>query len=250
MKLKDQVAIITGAAGAGIGQTTARRFAEEGAHIVISDTHPRRTDEVAQAIASEYGVNTLSVLCDVSMPEHVEALVQKTVESFGQVDILVNNAGRNMLSSVAEMTDEQWNTVLDVCLKGTFYCCRAVLKPMMAQKRGNIVSLSSVAGLRPSEQQAHYSAAKAGIIGFTRSLAIEAAPHNIRVNAIAPGLIYNDFLRRIYPDDFFDNAAQNTPLGRMGQPRDIANAICYLVSDEASYVTGQVLSVNGGTFMF
>lgn len=250
MKLKDQVAIVTGAAGAGIGQTTARRFAEEGAHIVISDTHPRRTDEVAQAIASEYGVKTLSVLCDVSMPEQVEALVQKTMESFGQVDILVNNAGRNILSSVAEMTDEQWDTVLDVCLKGTFYCCRAVLKPMMAQKRGNIVSLSSVAGLRPSEEQAHYSAAKAGIIGFTRSLALEAAPHNIRVNAIAPGLIYNDFLRRIYPDDFFDNAAKNTPLGRMGQPRDIANAICYLVSDEASYVTGQILSVNGGTFMF
>jgi 3-oxoacyl-[acyl-carrier protein] reductase len=250
MRLQDQVAIITGAAGAGIGQTTARRFAQEGAHVVISDTHPRRTDEVAQAIASEYGVKTLSVLCDVMFRDQVDALVQRTVDTFGRVDILVNNAGRNMLSSVAEMTDEQWETVINVCLRGTFYCSRAVLKPMMAQKRGNIVSLSSVAGLRPSDQQAHYSAAKAGIIGFTRTLALEVASYNIRVNAIAPGLIYNDFLRRIYPDAFFDNAAQHTPLGRMGQPSDIANAICYLVSDEASYVTGQTISINGGTFMF
>ena len=193
MRLQDQVAIITGAAGAGIGQTTARRFAQEGAHVVISDTHPRRTDEVAQAIASEYGVKTLSVLCDVMFRDQVDALVQRTVDTFGRVDILVNNAGRNMLSSVAEMTDEQWETVINVCLRGTFYCSRAVLKPMMAQKRGNIVSLSSVAGLRPSDKQAHYSAAKAGIIGFTRTLALEVAPYNIRVNAIAPGLIYNDF---------------------------------------------------------
>jgi 3-oxoacyl-[acyl-carrier protein] reductase len=250
MRLQDQVAIITGAAGAGIGQTTARRFAQEGARVVISDTHPRRTDEVAQAIASEYGVKTLSVLCDVTFRDQVDALVQRTVDTFGRVDILVNNAGRNMLSSVAEMTDEQWETVINVCLRGTFYCSRAVLKPMMAQKRGNIVSLSSVAGLRPSDKQAHYSAAKAGIIGFTRTLALEVASYNIRVNAIAPGLIYNDFLRRIYPDAFFDNAAQQTPLGRMGQPSDIANAICYLVSDEASYVTGQTISINGGTFMF
>lgn len=250
MRLQDQVAIITGAAGAGIGQTTARRFAQEGAHVVISDTHPRRTDEVAEAIASEYGVKTLAVLCDVLYHDQVEALVQRTLDTFGRVDILVNNAGRNVLASVADMTDEQWDLVLNVCLRGTFYCSRAVLKPMMAQQRGNIVSLSSVAGLRPSEQQAHYSAAKAGIIGFTRTLALEMAPYNIRVNAIAPGLIYNDFLRRIYPGDFFDNAAKNTPLGRMGQPSDIANAICYLVSDEASFVTGQVLSINGGTFMF
>jgi 3-oxoacyl-[acyl-carrier protein] reductase len=250
MRLKDQVAIITGAAGAGIGQTTARRFAQEGAHIVVSDTHPRRTDEVAQAIASEYGVKTLAVICDVQSREQVDALVQQTVDTFGQVDILVNNAGRNILSPLAEMTDAQWDTVINVCLRGTFYCCRAVLKPMMEQQRGNIVSLSSVAGLRGSEQQAHYCAAKAGIIGLTRTLALEVAPHNIRVNAIAPGLIYNDFLRRIYPDDYFDRAARSIPLGRMGQPIDIANAILYLVSDEGSYMTGQTLSVNGGTFMF
>jgi 3-oxoacyl-[acyl-carrier protein] reductase len=250
MRLQGQVAIITGAAGAGIGQATARRFAEEGANVVISDTHPRRTDEVAQAIAAEYGVKTLGVLCDVLSREQVEALVQRALDAFGQVDILVNNAGRNVLSRLVDMTDEQWDTVINVCLRGTFYCCRAVLKPMIQQQRGNIVSLSSVAGLRGSEQQAHYSAAKAGIIGLTRTLALEVAPYNIRVNAIAPGLIYNDFLRRIYPDDFFDQAASRTPLGRMGQPRDIANAILYLVSDEGSYMTGQTLSVNGGTFMF
>jgi 3-oxoacyl-[acyl-carrier protein] reductase len=250
MRLQDQVAIITGAAGAGIGQATARRFAQEGAHIVISDTHPRRTDEVAQQIAGEFGVKTLGVICDVQSREQVDNLVQRTLDAFGRVDILVNNAGRNILAPVAEMTDEQWDVVLNVCLRGTFYCSRAVLKPMLEQRRGNIVSLSSVAGLRPSEKQAHYSAAKAGIIGFTRTLALEVASHNIRVNAIAPGLIYNDFLRRIYPDDFFDKASRSIPLGRMGQPIDIANAILYLVSEEGSYMTGQVLSVNGGTFMF
>ncbi len=250
MRLQDQVAIITGAAGAGIGQATARRFAQEGAHVVISDVHPRRTDEVAQAIASEYGVKTLGVVCDVASREQVEAMVQRTLDAFGRIDILVNNAGRNILAPVAEMTDEQWDTVINVCLRGTFYCSRAVLKPMMAQKRGNIVSLSSVAGLRGSERQAHYCAAKAGIIGFTRTLALEVAPYNIRVNAIAPGLIYNEFLRRIYPDEFFEKAARSIPLGRMGQPNDIASAILYLVSDDASYVTGQTLSINGGTFMF
>jgi 3-oxoacyl-[acyl-carrier protein] reductase len=233
-----------------MGQTTARRFAQEGANVVISDTHPRRTDEVAQAIANDHGVKTLGVVCDVLFREQVDELVQRTVDTFGRVDILVNNAGRNVLAPVAEMTDDQWDMVINVCLRGTFYCSRAVLKPMMAQKQGNIVSLSSVAGLHASDQQAHYSAAKAGIIGFTRTLALEMASYNIRVNAIAPGLIYNEFLRRIYPDDFFDNAAKRTPLGRMGQPSDIANAILYLVSDEGSYMTGQTLSVNGGTFMF
>jgi 3-oxoacyl-[acyl-carrier protein] reductase len=250
VRLQDQVAIITGAAGAGIGQATARRFAQEGAHVVISDTHPRRTDEVAQAIAEEYGVQTLGVLCDVLFREQVDVLVQRTMDAFGRVDILVNNAGRNILSPITEMTDDQWDTVINVCLRGTFYCTRAVLKPMMDQKRGSIVSLSSVAGLRGSEQQAHYCAAKAGIIGFTRTVALEMAPYNIRINAIAPGLIYNDFLRRIYPDDFFEKAARSIPLGRMGEPKDIANAILYLVSEEGSYMTGQTLSVNGGTFMF
>jgi 3-oxoacyl-[acyl-carrier protein] reductase len=250
MRLQDQVAIITGAAGAGIGQATARRFAQEGAHIVVIDTHPRRTDEVAQAIAAEYGVNTISVLCDVQSREQVENLVQQTMDRFGRVDILINNAGRNILSPVSEMTDEQWDTVINVCLRGTFYCSRAVLKPMLEQKRGNIVSLSSVAGLRGSEQQAHYSAAKAGIIGLTRTLALEVASYNIRVNAIAPGLIYNDFLRRIYPDNFFEEYPRTIPMGRLGQPIDIANAILYLVSDEGSYMTGQTLSVNGGSFMF
>ncbi|GIX47397.1 MAG: 3-oxoacyl-ACP reductase [Candidatus Tectimicrobiota bacterium] len=216
MRLQERVAIITGAAGAGIGQATARRFAEEGAHVVISDAHPRRTLEVAQAIASEYGVKTLGVVCDVTSREQVEAMVQQTLDAFGRVDILVNNAGRNILAPVAEMTDEQWHTVIDVCLRGTFYCSRAVLKPMMAQRHGNIVSLSSVAGLRGSEKQAHYCAAKAGIIGFTRALALEVAPYNIRVNAIAPGLIYNEFLRRIYPDEFFDKAAPQHPLGAYG----------------------------------
>jgi 3-oxoacyl-[acyl-carrier protein] reductase len=250
MKLAGKVAIVTASAGAGIGGATARLLAHEGAHVVISDTHAGRTPKVAEEIAAAYGRKAIGVVCDVAQRQQVDNLVARTLETFGQIDILVNNAGRNMLSPVVDMTDEQWDTVIDVCLKGTFLCSRAVLKSMIGRRTGAIVSLSSIAGWRGSAQgEAHYCAAKAGIMGFTKALAQEVAPHNIRVNAVAPGLIYNDFLARIYPPDFFDQAKAEVPLGRLGEPDDVAKTILFLVSDDSAYITGETICISGGRHM-
>jgi 3-oxoacyl-[acyl-carrier protein] reductase len=250
MKLDGKVAIITASAGAGIGGATARLFAQEGAHVVISDAHPGRTPKVAEEIAATYGRKTLAVVCDVAQRDQVDNLVARTLEAFGQVDILVNNAGRNILAPVVDMTDEQWDLVMNVCLKGTFYCSRAVLKPMMARRSGAIISLSSIAGWRGSALgEAHYCAAKAGIMGFTKALAQEVAPYNIRVNAVAPGLIYHDFLARIYPAEFFERAKAEVPLGRLGQPEDVAKVILFLASEDSAYITGETICISGGRYM-
>lgn len=250
MKLDGKVAIVTASAGAGIGNATARLFAQEGAHVVISDTHPGRTPKVAEEVAAAYGRRALGVVCDVSKREQVDSLMAQTLETFGHIDILVNNAGRNILAPVVDMTDEQWDLVVDVCLKGTFLCSRAALKSMIARRSGAIVNLSSIAGWRGSAQgEAHYCAAKAGIMGFTKALAQEVAPYNIRVNAVAPGLIYNDFLGRIYPADFFDHAKSEVPLGRLGEPNDVAKTILFLASDDSAYITGETICVSGGRYM-
>jgi 3-oxoacyl-[acyl-carrier protein] reductase len=250
MRLDGKVAIITASAGAGIGSVTARLFAQEGAHVVISDTHAGRTPKVAEEIAATYGRKAIGIVCDVSQRTQVDNLITRTLESFGQIDILVNNAGRNVLTPVVDMTDEQWDVVIDVCLKGTFLCSRAVLKSMIARRTGAIVSLSSIAGWRGSAQgEAHYCAAKAGIMGFTKALAQEVAPYNIRVNAVAPGLIYNDFLARIYPADFFAQAKAEVPMGRLGEPSDVAKTILFLVADESSYITGETICISGGRYM-
>lgn len=249
MRMKDKVVVITGAAGAGIGQASARRFAEEGAKIVVSDAHPKRTEEIAEAIAKDHHVETLGVVCNVREREQVEHLMAKTIERFGRIDGLMNNAGINVLSKVVDMTDDQWSLVIDVCLRGTFYCVRAALPHMIKQGSGAIVSLASTAGLEGSEQQAHYSAAKAGIIGFTKATAKEAAPHNVRLNCIAPGLIMNPFLERIYPPEQLEELLKRAPLRRKGEPRDIANTALFLLSDEGSYLTGQTLCLSGGRVM-
>ncbi|MBI2875949.1 MAG: glucose 1-dehydrogenase [Candidatus Tectomicrobia bacterium] len=250
MRLENRVAIITGAAGAGIGQATARLLASEGANVVVSDVHLGRATQVAQEITSQTGHKAIGVRCDVSVHQEVDDMVQRTLDEFGRVDILVNNAAREILSPVVEMTDEQWQLVMDVCLTGTFYCTRAVLKSMIAQKRGAIVSLSSIVGWMGSDQgEAHYCAAKAAVVGFTKAVAREVAPHRVRVNAIAPGLIYNDFLGRIYPPSFFEDVEKQIPLGRRGEPNDIARTILFLVSDDSSYITGETICVSGGWYM-
>jgi 3-oxoacyl-[acyl-carrier protein] reductase len=241
--------VVTGGAGAGIGQASARRFAEEGAKIVLSDAHETRTHAVAESIARDHGVETLGVPCDVRDREQVENLMAKAVERFGRIDGLMNNAGINVLSPLVEMTDEQWDLVIEVCLRGTFYCCRAALPAMIAQRSGSIVSLASTAGLEGSPGSAHYGAAKAGIVGLTKSAAREAAPHGVRLNCIAPGLIMNPFLARIYPKEELDRLLAASPLNRPGQPRDIANAALFLMSDEGSYLTGQTLCLSGGSVM-
>ncbi|MBU2551339.1 MAG: SDR family oxidoreductase, partial [Proteobacteria bacterium] len=205
MKFEGKVAFLTGAAGAGIGQTTARSLAKEGARIVITDAHPKRPFSVAENIAKEYGVETLGFHVDVNNREHVDQAVQATLDKFGRIDMLFNNAGINRLQKVVDMTDEVWDLVVNTCLRGAFYTCRAVLKPMIAQQYGRIVNVASIAGLQPLDDgQAHYSAAKAGIMALTRCIAAENAQHYITCNAIAPGFIYNEFLARIYPQEALD----------------------------------------------
>jgi 3-oxoacyl-[acyl-carrier protein] reductase len=250
MKLKDRVAIVTAAAGAGIGQAVARRFAEEGATVVVSDAHPKRAQDVAAAMRKDYGREVPAFTVDVTKKEQVEAMVAATVERFGRVDVLFNNAGINKLEPVAEMSDETWNLVLGVCLTGTFYVTRAVLPQMIRQQRGAIVSMASVAGWIASDAgQAHYCAAKAGVMAFTRSVAAECGKHGIRANAIAPGVIYNEFLNRIYPPGYFEERKSHALLGRLGEPAEVANLALFLASDDSAYITGEIFCISGGSYV-
>ena len=248
--LDGKVAIVTAAAGAGIGQAAARRFAQEGARVVVSDAHARRVQEVAEAMSREYGSEVPALAVDVRDTEQVRGLVEATLERFGQVDILMNNAGINRLVPVWEMDEETWRLVIDVNVTGTFHCTRAVLPHMIERKSGAIINMASVVGwFGSSDGEAHYAAAKAAVMGFTRAVAAEVGPYGIRVNAIAPGLIYNEFLERIYPKEFFERFVSRVPLGRAGEPPDIADVALFLASDLSRYVTGEVICVSGGAFM-
>ncbi len=248
--LDKKVAIVTAAAGAGIGQASARRMAEEGAVVVVTDAHVRRVQEVAQAMTVDFGYEVVGLAVDVRNVNQVTAMVDATLERHGQIDILMNNAGFNKLSPVWEMDDEAGRSVIDINLTGTFNCIRAVLPHMLERGSGAIVNMASMAGwVGSSDGEAHYSAAKAGIMGLTRAVAAEVGRHGIRVNAIAPGLIYNEFLNRIYPKEFFDRFAKGVPLGRVGEPSDIADLVLFLASDMSRYITGEVVSISGGSVM-
>lgn len=246
--LDGQVALVTAGAGAGIGQTTARRFLQEGADVILTDAHPRRVQEVAETLSQEFGREVVGRQMDVTQQEQIQQVVDEAVTRHGRIDVLFNNAGINKLEPIWEMSDETWGLVIDVCLTGTFRTIRAVLPVMMKQRSGRIVNMASVAGwIGSSGGECHYSAAKAGVMGFTRAVASEVAPHGIRVNAIAPSLIYNEFLERIYPKELFERARAHAPLGRVGEPLDIANTALFLASDQSAYITGEVLCVAGGT---
>lgn len=250
MRLKDKVAVLTAAAGAGIGHATARAMAKEGAKIVLTDAHPKRPVSVAEGIKTDFGVEAIGMPCDVTRREHVEAVVQAALDKFGRIDILFNNAGINKLAPVAEMSDEVWDLVINTCLRGTFYTCRAVLPAMMKGGFGRIVNVASVAGyMGLKDGQAHYSAAKAGIMAFTRCVALEAAPYHITANTIAPGFIYNEFLARIYPEQEIKRMYESIPYPRKGTPQDIANIAVFLCSEEGEYVTGQTICAAGGSWM-
>ena len=246
-----QVVIVTAAAGAGIGQAVARSFAREGACVVVSDAHAKRPFAVAREISEEYGTPAIGVQCDVRSREQVEQMVLAALAAWGKIDILVNNAGIDRPVPVWEMDDETWNLVIDVNLKGAFNCCRAVLPAMIKQKRGKIVNLSSVvAWLAGKEEGVAYVAAKAGILGLTRAIAHQAGEHNINVNAVAPGLIYNPFLGKLRPPEYFEEVKKQTVLGRHGTPQDVANAVLFLCSEKAAYITGACLCVSGGWYMY
>jgi 3-oxoacyl-[acyl-carrier protein] reductase len=250
MRLKDKIALLTAAAGAGIGQATARTMAKEGSSVVVTDMHEERAKAAAEDIAREYNVRTLGLKCDVTDRADVDRAVKATLDAFGRIDILFNNAGTNRPSRVADITDDVWDLVIATVLTGTFYCCRAVIPAMTRQGFGRIISVTSVAGFRGlAGGHAHYAAAKAGVMAFTRCLAMEVAPHRITANTIAPSFIFNEFIPHIYPQDEIERMFEEIPYPRKGTPEDVANAALFLASDEGEYMTGQTLCVTGGSWM-
>ena len=243
-----KVAIVTAAAGAGIGSAVARQLAADGMQVVITDLHEGRMAKLSEDLSQIAGRECPYYKLDVSDHAVVETVFEAVAARFGRIDVLVNNAGWSKIEPVAEMSLETWKKCLDIDLTGTFSCMRFALPHMITAKSGAIVNISSISGWEMStEHGAAYSAAKAGVMALTRVAAAENGKHGIRVNAIAPGLIYNDFLRRIYPDEFFDSyLAKKAVLNRLGQPEDIAYLASFLVSDKAGYITGETYGVSGG----
>ena len=243
--LAGKVVVITAAAGTGIGSATARRCLEEGARVVISDHHERRLAAIGGELARVHGERVWSAPCDVTDEGNVEALVTGAVRQFGRIDVFINNAGLGGTSSVLEMTDEQWLRVLDVTLTGTFRCTRAALRQMVAQGHGGaVVNNASVLGWRAQPGQAHYAAAKAGVMALTRCAALDVAAHGIRVNAVAPSLAMHPFLSKVMSEEDLAGLAGREAFGRAAQPWEVANVIVFLASDYASYLTGEVVSVS------
>jgi 3-oxoacyl-[acyl-carrier protein] reductase len=230
--------LVTAAAGAGIGFATARRCAEEGARVVISDIHERRLAEAASEL------NAHAVVANVTSEGDVQRLIRETVDVCGGLDVLVNNAGLGGTAVLTEMTDEQWFSVLDVTLNGTMRMTRAALRVMYDRGSGAIVNNASVIGWRAQAGQAHYAAAKAGVMALTRSAAMEAASHNVRVNAVAPSLAMHPFLAKVTSEELLDDLAAREAFGRGADPEEVANVIVFLASDLASYMTGEVVSVS------
>jgi 3-oxoacyl-[acyl-carrier protein] reductase len=247
--LAGRVVVVTAAAGTGIGSATARRCLEEGASVVISDWHQRRLTEMAEHLGEVTGIMPLAVPCDVTDDQQVQSLLDAAVAEHGRIDVLVNNAGLGGEVTLEEMTDEQWSRVLDVTLTGTFRCTRAALRQFRRQFEqqgtgGAIVNNASVIGWRAQAGQAHYAAAKAGVMALTRCAAIEAAELGVRVNAVAPSLAMHPFLAKVTTDDLLAELTRREAFGRAAEPWEVANAIVFLASDYASYLTGEVLSVS------
>ena len=237
--------MITAAAGTGIGSAAARRCLAEGADVVISDQHARRLGETHDELAAAYGERVWSIGCDVTDEGAVSALMQGAASRFGRIDVLINNAGLGGTSSVLDMTDEQWLRVLDVTLNGTFRCTRAALRLMVAQGHGGaIVNNASVLGWRAQPGQAHYAAAKAGVMAFTRCVALDVAAHGIRVNAVAPSLAMHPFLAKVTSEELLAELVGREAFGRSAEPWEVANVMVFLASDYASYLTGEVVSVS------
>jgi 3-oxoacyl-[acyl-carrier protein] reductase len=243
--LEGKNVLVTAAAGTGIGFATAVRCAEEGAAgLVISDIHERRLGEAADKIEAETGKRPHIVLCDVTKEDEVQAMFELAVENMGHVDVLINNAGLGGYAKIIDMTDEQWNVVLDVTLNGCLRCTRAALRHMIPRGSGAIVNNASVLGWRAQEGQAHYAAAKAGVMALTRCAAIEAAEANVRVNCVAPSLAMHPFLAKVTPPGLLEELEKREAFGRGAEPWEVSNVMVFLASDYSSYMTGEVLSVS------
>ncbi|MFE1768782.1 SDR family oxidoreductase [Streptomyces angustmyceticus] len=244
--LDGRTAVVTAAAGAGIGGATARRFLEEGARVVLGDAHARRLRATAEALAEEFGAaNVASLPCDVTDEDQVDALLDMAEEHHGRLDIVVNNAGLGGTADLVEMTDAQWGTVLDVTLNGTFRCTRAALRRMKDTGRGGvIVNNASVVGWRAQRGQAHYAAAKAGVMALTRCAALEAAEYGVRVNAVSPSLAMHPHLVKVTTPELLAQLTEREAFGRWAEPWEVANVIVFLAGDYASYMTGETVSVS------
>ena len=242
--LAGRTVVVTAAAGTGIGFAVAKRCAEEGARILISDIHERRLGEAAERLAEVCGEAPPTVLCNVTVEDEVQHLFSSAVEHFGRIDVLINNAGLGGDVPLVEMTDAQWSSVLDVTLNGTMRCTRAALKLMTAQGHGVIVNNASVVGWRAQAGQAHYAAAKAGVMALTRCAAVEAAPHGVRVNCVSPSIAMHPFLAKVSTQEFLDSLAEREVMGRAAEPWEVANVMVFLASDYATFMTGEVVSVS------
>lgn len=242
-----KIVVVTGG-NRGIGRAIAEAFARQGADLVIGGRTINEVEQTAQEISSATGRKVVAVQVDVSDFQNANAFIEKAVNLFGRVDVLVNNAGITRDKLLMRMDEADWDTVLDINLKGTFNCCKAVARPMLKQRSGRIINVSSVSGLAGQVGQANYSASKAGMIGLTKALAREFASRNITVNAVAPGYVPTGLTNDL-PDELKESILKATPLGRMGKPEEIASAVVFLASDEAAFITGQVLAVDGGMVM-
>ena len=244
--LNGKTAIVTGASR-GIGAAIAQRLCEAGANVVLCSRSVEAVGQIAGAL-QEKGYTVLSMAADISQKADVDTLIEKTISQFSHIDVLVNNAGITRDTLLMRLKDEDWDTVLQTNLTGTMYCTRAVLRPMIRQKSGRIISISSIVGLAGNAGQANYAAAKAGIIGLTKATAKEVGARGITVNAIAPGFITTDMTAQISEQNQ-QQLLELIPLREFGHPEDVADAVCFLASDAARYITGQTLQVDGGMVM-
>lgn len=247
LNLKNKIALVTGGSR-GIGKKIAEALANEGANVVVTATNINKAQEVADELKSKYNLEALALVHDVKSSESCKDVVAKTIEKFGSIDILVNNAGitRDML--VIQMDDSAWNDVIDTNLSGAFYTSREVAKSMLRARKGKIINISSVIGKMGNAGQVNYAAAKAGIIGITKSMAKEFAPRGICVNAIAPGFIQTD-MTGVLAEDAVKKIMDITPLKKLGNAEDVANIVVFLASDLSNYITGEVIAVDGGMSM-
>lgn len=242
--LRGKNVLITAAAGSGIGFATAKRCVEEGARVMISDIHERRLGEAAEKLGALAGSPVPTQVCNVTLEHEVKALIAEGIRELGHIDVLVNNAGLGGTANVVDMTDAQWDAVIGITLTGTFRMTRAVLPHMIERGEGCIVNNASVLGWRAQPGQAHYAAAKAGVMALTRCAAIEAAEHGIRINAVSPSLATHEFLAKVTSEELLEELAGKEAFGRGAEPWEVANVIVFLASDYSTYMTGESVAVS------